>query len=98
MFNVTNSIHPEHLKSSTTDDVECFFSVLRDCVGKNFTLKQVTACILTDEAASNSSLKSVGLRSTLGTVAYSPVLYIYITDTYNFYFYRLAEGSKNLFM
>ena len=31
----------EHPRSSTTDDVECFFSVLRDTVGKNFTLKQV---------------------------------------------------------
>ena len=32
---------PEHPRSSTTDDVECFFSVLRDMVGKDFTLKQV---------------------------------------------------------
>ena len=32
---------PEHPRSSTTDDVECFFSVLRDLVGKDFTLKQV---------------------------------------------------------
>ena len=33
---------PEHPRSSTTDDIECFFSVLRDTVGKNFTLKQVS--------------------------------------------------------
>ena len=32
---------PEHPRSSTTDDVEWFFSVLRDLVGKDFTLKQV---------------------------------------------------------
>ncbi len=30
----------EHPRASTTDDVECFFSVTRDLVGKNFTLKQ----------------------------------------------------------
>lgn len=40
-FNAANSIPPEHPRSSTTDDVECFFSVLRDTVGKDFTLKQV---------------------------------------------------------
>ena len=39
-FNVQNRLAPEHPRSSTTDDVECFFSLLRDCVGKNFTLKQ----------------------------------------------------------
>ena len=32
--------YPEHPRSSTTDDVECFFSVLRDMVGLNFTVKQ----------------------------------------------------------
>lgn len=32
---------PEHPRSSTTDDVECFFSILRDTVGKHFTLKEV---------------------------------------------------------
>ena len=35
------SLPPEHPRASTTDDVECFFSVMRDMVGKNFTLKQV---------------------------------------------------------
>lgn len=39
--NKANGIPPEHPRSSTTDDVECFFSVLRDNVGKNFTMKQV---------------------------------------------------------
>ena len=35
-------IHPpEHPRSGTTDDVECFFSVMRDLIGKDFTLKQV---------------------------------------------------------
>ena len=32
---------PEHPRASTTDDVECFFSVIRDLVGKDFSLKQV---------------------------------------------------------
>ncbi len=31
----------ENPRASTTDDVESFFSVLRDAVGKNFTLKMV---------------------------------------------------------
>ena len=41
---------PEHPRASTTDDVECFFSVMRDSIGKNFTTKQMNlgfrkACI-----------------------------------------------------
>ena len=32
---------PEHPRASTTDDVECFFSVIRDVVGKHFTVKDV---------------------------------------------------------
>ncbi|XP_065887166.1 uncharacterized protein [Dysidea avara] len=36
-----NNEPPEHPRASTTDDVECFFSVLRDSVGKDFTLKEV---------------------------------------------------------
>ena len=36
-----NNIPMEHPRASTTDDVECFFSVLRDNVGKDFTLKEV---------------------------------------------------------
>lgn len=38
---LTIGLPPEHPRSSTTDDVECFFSILRDMVGKDFTLKQV---------------------------------------------------------
>ena len=38
---VALSLPPEHPRASTTDDVECFFRVLRDFVGKDFTLKQV---------------------------------------------------------
>ena len=34
-------IPPEHPRASTSDDVECFFSVLRDMVGKDFTHKEV---------------------------------------------------------
>ena len=40
-FNIENGIPQEHPRASTTDDVECFFSVLRDTVGKDFTLKEV---------------------------------------------------------
>lgn len=32
---------PEHPRASTTDDTECFFSVLRDSIGHNFTTKEV---------------------------------------------------------
>ena len=31
----------EHPRSGTSDDVECFFSVMRDTVGRNFTTKVV---------------------------------------------------------
>ena len=40
-FNVKHNIPPEHPKASTTDDVKCFFSVLRDIVGKDFTLRGI---------------------------------------------------------
>lgn len=40
-FATSNNLPLEHPRNSTTDDVECFFSILRDCVGKDFTLKQV---------------------------------------------------------
>ena len=39
--NKSSGIPPEHPRASTTDDVECFFSILRDMVGKDFTHKQV---------------------------------------------------------
>ena len=42
---IKNNIPMEHPRASTTDDVECFFSVLRDMVGKDFTLKEVKYCI-----------------------------------------------------
>ena len=32
---------PEHPRAFTTDDVECFFSLMRDNIGQNFTTKQV---------------------------------------------------------
>ena len=32
---------PEHPRASTTDDVECFFSVARDMVGKSFTVRDM---------------------------------------------------------
>ncbi|XP_065893229.1 uncharacterized protein [Dysidea avara] len=40
-----NNLPSEHPHASSTDDVECFFSVLRDSVGKDFTLKEV-CCML----------------------------------------------------
>ena len=45
-FNHDNNIPPEHPRASTTDDVECFFSVLRDMVGKDFTHKEVCMALL----------------------------------------------------
>ena len=32
---VNSNLNPEHPRASTTDDVECFFSVMRDTVGKS---------------------------------------------------------------
>ncbi len=32
---------PEHPRASTTDDVECFFSILRNMLGTHFTVKDV---------------------------------------------------------
>ena len=37
---VNAGVHPEHPRASTTDDVECFFSVMRDMVGKHFTVRE----------------------------------------------------------
>ena len=34
-------VPPEHPRASTTDDVECFFSILHNFVGKHFTVEQV---------------------------------------------------------
>ena len=31
----------EHPRASTTDDVECFFIMMRDSIGQNFTIKEV---------------------------------------------------------
>lgn len=31
----------EHPRASSTDDVECFFSMMRDIIGQNFTTKEV---------------------------------------------------------
>ena len=41
-YSIVNQIPSEHPRSSTTDDVECFFSVLRDSVGKHFTVKEAS--------------------------------------------------------
>ena len=43
-YNIDNSIPLEHPRASTTDDVECFFSILKDTVGKDFTLQEVNTC------------------------------------------------------
>ena len=45
-FNIREGIPLEHPRASTTDDIECFFSVLRDGVGKDFTLKEVHVHII----------------------------------------------------
>ena len=45
-FNKSNGIPIEHLRASTTDDIECFFSILRSTVGKHFTLKQVSMLVV----------------------------------------------------
>ena len=39
--NLEEGLKTEHPRASTTDDVECMFSIMRDLLGKNFTLKQV---------------------------------------------------------
>lgn len=39
--NVSLYLPPEHPRSSTTDDVECFFSLLRSMIGNHFTVKDV---------------------------------------------------------
>ena len=39
--NMEQGLPPEHPRAATTDDVECFFSILRDSVGKYFTVKQL---------------------------------------------------------
>ena len=33
-----SSSNPENPRASTTDDVECMFSIIRDLIGKHFTL------------------------------------------------------------
>ena len=43
---IEKNLPPEHPRASTTDDVECLFSVLRDSVGKDFTLKEVRLTVL----------------------------------------------------
>lgn len=35
------SVKPDHPRASSTDDVECFFSMMRDSLGRNFNSKQV---------------------------------------------------------
>jgi len=36
-----SGLSPEHPRSSSTDDVECFFSILRNTIGTDFTSKKV---------------------------------------------------------
>ena len=40
-FCSSNGLPSEHPRASPTDDVECFFSVLRDSKGIDFTLREV---------------------------------------------------------
>lgn len=39
--NISYGRNPEHPRASSTDDVECFFSVMCDSIGRNFTVKEV---------------------------------------------------------
>ena len=39
--NAANKLPPEHPRSSTTDDVECFFSLTRNMIVDHFTVKDV---------------------------------------------------------
>ena len=39
--NTNLGIPPEHPRASTTDDLECFFSLLRSMIGNHFTVKDV---------------------------------------------------------
>lgn len=38
---INNSVSIEHPRASSSDDVECFFSMMRDSIGQNFTTKEV---------------------------------------------------------
>ena len=39
--NCINRRKPQHPRASSTDDIECLFSVMRDSIGKNFTTKEI---------------------------------------------------------
>ena len=41
MKNIEEGLKAEHPRASTTDNVECMFSIMRDLLGKNFIVKQV---------------------------------------------------------
>ena len=41
IFLLSRNLPPEHPRACSTDDVECLFSVLRDNLGADFTLKRV---------------------------------------------------------
>ena len=45
-YTSNHNLPSEHPQASSTDDVECFFSVLHDIVGKDFTLKEVIMSVL----------------------------------------------------
>lgn len=53
-YNIENGIPVEHPRASSTVDVECFFTMLQDTVGKDFTLKEVCS-LLTNKYISNTS-------------------------------------------
>ena len=41
-FLCQHNLPPEHPHACSTDDVECFFSVMQDTLGSDFALKRVT--------------------------------------------------------
>ena len=54
-------------RPSTTNDVECFFSVLRDTVGSHFTLKQVQCNLIVYATLTNCRFNMDGARPVLNT-------------------------------
>ncbi len=67
-FNKSVGIPPEHPRASTTDDVECFFSVLRDNVGKDFTMKQVYTWLMLPTKNNNEITRYLYTNHTVYTV------------------------------
>ena len=66
IFLQSHGLPPANPRSATSDDVECFFSVLRESVGKDFTVKEVC-----------SSDKSIALPVLLSAFIFVQVYYMW---------------------